>query len=55
MIVSSPREREGIYRGIFLVSESVPAWIRGFGVATFRLGFSGFAALRGRWYSGYYI
>jgi hypothetical protein len=55
MTIPSPRGKEGIYRDIFFVSESIFVWTRRFGIVTFRLDFSGFAILRGRWYSGHYI
>jgi hypothetical protein len=48
MTVFSPRGREGIYREILPVSESVPAWIRRFEVVTFRSDLLVLAAPRGR-------
>jgi hypothetical protein len=48
MTVPNPREKKGIYRDILLISESIPAWTRGFGIITFRLDPPGPATLRGK-------
>jgi hypothetical protein len=55
MTVFSPREKKGIYRGIFFVSKFISAWTRGFEMATFYLDFFGLTTSRDRWYSKYHI